>query len=73
MIKRAGNIGKEQHKIGAEYFAKYWDFFIERNPNMDTEKWMNIFFMTFLSGFSAGIILGEKQKKTLIEEIVQSN
>jgi hypothetical protein len=72
-MDKMGNIGEEQYQKCLHYFAYYWEYFIERNPSADTDEWRDIYFMVFLSGFSAGIKIGEEQKKTLIEEITESN
>jgi len=76
--KKIGNIGEQEYKECVKYFQMYWEFFKERNPTWiesqeQEEYWMDIYFMVFLSGFSAGINVGETKKSTLMEEIIQSN
>ena len=70
--KRVGNIGEAEYQKCVQYFEQYWYYFKEKNPHIGSE-WMDAFFMIFLSGFSAGINVGETNKTTLIEEIIKSN
>jgi hypothetical protein len=72
--KKIGNIGEDEYKECVKYFEYYWHYFIQRNPHCKgDEDLMQQYFMVFLSGFSAGINIGETKKTTLIEEIIKSN
>ena len=76
--KRVGNIGEQEYKECVKYFQIYWNYFKQNNSDWietqeQEEYWADIYFMVFLSGFSAGISVGEQHKQTLMEEIIQSN
>lgn len=72
--QRIGNIGEKEYQKCLEYFEYYWNYFVERNPHCEfDEELMDVYFMVFLSGFSAGINQGEQNKKSLMEEIISNN
>lgn len=71
--KKVGNIGEKEYAKCVEYFQIYWGYFTERHPDINTPEWMDVYFAVFLSGFSAGIIVGEENKTTLMERIIKSN
>lgn len=72
--QKIGNMGEEECWECVRCFEMYWNYFVERNPHCEgNTELLDIYFMVFLSGFSAGINQGERNKKSLMEEIISNN